>query len=231
MHQAKNMNEQQFAEWNERMAHEFDPDLYHRSSTGIVRWVEGCRVKKLLQLLGVERHHSVLEVGVGAGNILEQVKSAKRTGVDLSEFLLSKAKERLGPDASLILGDAERLTDLLQKNSFDRVYCSEVLEHVQNPEKVMEQMAAVVKKDGIVVVSVPNEGTINALKGFLKKIGLFRILLPNVADHMEDEWHLHVFSKKYLVEIATPYFEIEKIARVPYPFLPIRLVAKLRLKR
>ena len=224
------MTEAEFAAWNEKMAQEFDPDLYHRSSTGIVRWVEGCRVKKLLKMLGAETHHTVLEVGVGAGNILEQIASKSRTGIDLSEFLLKKARARLGPDAVLIQGDAESLTDHLKPQSFDRVYCSEVLEHVQHPEIVMQQMATVVRQDGIVVVSVPNEGAINALKGFLKKIGLFRILLPNVADHMEDEWHLHVFSKKYLKEIATPHFHIDSIARVPFPFLPIRLVAKLRPK-
>ncbi len=230
MHEASKMTETEFAAWNENMAHEYDPDLYHRSSTGIVRWVEGCRVKKLLKMLGVRPTDSVLEVGVGAGNILEQINAAERTGIDLSVFLLNKAKERLGSQAVLIEGDAEKLTDHLQPRSFDRIFCSEVLEHVQHPEKAMQQMATVIKSDGVVVVSVPNEGAINALKGFLKKIGLFRILLPHVADHMEDAWHLHIFSKKYLVQIATPYFHIEKIAAVPYPFLPIRLVAKLRPK-
>lgn len=230
MHEAAHMTEEEFAAWNERMAHEYDPDLYHRSSTGIVRWVEGCRVKKLLQMLGAAPGHSVLEVGVGAGNILEQIDAEKRTGIDLSVFLLEKARTRLGDGVVLVEGDAERLTDHLPPRSFDRVYCSEVLEHVQHPEKAMQQMAAIIKSDGIVVVSVPNERAINALKGFLKKIGLFRILLPHVADHMEDAWHLHIFSRKYLEQIAAPYFHIERIVAVPFFFLPIRLVARLRPK-
>src|SRR5262249_7069521 len=39
--------------------------------------------------------------------------------------------------------------------SFDTVICVQVLEHTPNPQAVLNEMARVVKKDGIVVVSVP----------------------------------------------------------------------------
>ncbi len=224
------MDEQEFAAWNERMAYKFDPDQFHRESGFIVRWIERCRVKTLLKFLGARPEHSVLEVGVGAGNILEQVRSDHRTGIDLSEHFLLRSRERLGPSVTLVRGDAEKLTDSLPLHAYDRVYCSEVLEHVQHPEKAMEEMAKVVKPDGIVVVTVPNEAIIDWIKTFLKAVGLFRILLPTVADK-GNEWHLHTFHRAMLEEVIKPWFTIEKIVVIPLPFLPLRFVAKLRPKK
>ncbi len=228
---ATSMNKDEFSAWNERMAHEYDPEQYHASTNPIVRFVERKRVECILRLMDARPEHRVLEVGVGAGNILEQVHSEHRVGLDLSPFLLEKAKKRLGPSVSLLLGDAEALHQFVQPGSFDRIYCSEVLEHVQHPENVLSEMAAALKPDGRVVVSVPNEGMINTLKGILKSLGVFRLLFPTMADHMEDEWHLRSFDRILLRQLASSCFVIESIQSVPFCFLPIRLVAKLRLKQ
>lgn len=227
---AASMNKEEFAKWNEQMAHDYDPEQYHASPNPIVRFVERKRVQCILRLLGAAPEHRVLEVGVGAGNILVQVHARDLVGLDLSSFLLEKARKRLGPDATLILGDAEHLRAHVAPHSFDRIFCSEVLEHVQHPDVVLSEMADAIKADGIVVVSVPNERTINRIKAILKSLGIFRILFPTMADHMEDEWHLRSFDRAMLRDLASARFDIETIKAVPFPFLPIRLVAKLRPK-
>lgn len=230
-HRAQSMTDEEFAAWNEQMAKEYDPDLYHRSENRIVRWVEGRRVTRLLSLLDVRPEHRVLEVGVGAGNILEKVNAKERAGIDLSEHLLVKARARLGQQVHLLHGNAEELGTLIQPHSFDRVYCSEVLEHVQHPERVLQGMSDCLTENGIAVVSVPNESFINFLKGTLKSLQLFRILFPNMADHMEDEWHVHVFGRDLLNRLCSRAFTVEQIVAVPFWFLPIRLVARLHPKR
>jgi 2-polyprenyl-3-methyl-5-hydroxy-6-metoxy-1,4-benzoquinol methylase len=230
-HHAQSMTDEEFAAWNEQMAKEYDPDLYHRSENRIVRWVEGRRVARLLSLLDVQPDHRVLEVGVGAGNILEKVQAKERAGIDLSEHLLTKAKARLGSQVHLMKGNAEALETIVQPRSFDRIYCSEVLEHVKNPDRVLQGMAYALHDEGVAVVSVPNESFINLLKGILKSLRIFKLLFPNMADHMEDEWHVHVFGRAMLRRLCSQEFEIERIVTVPFPFLPIRLVAKLHPKR
>lgn len=229
-HSTTRMTDEEFAAWNERMAHTYDPEQYHESGNPIVRWIERRRVARLLKLLAPRLEHRVLEVGVGAGNILEQVRSKKRAGIDLSQFLLTKAARRLGPDVQLMHGDAERLREHVDARSFERVFCSEVLEHVRHPEKVLQGIADVLTDDGIAVVSVPNEHVINRLKSILKAMGLFRLLFPGMADHMEDEWHVHVFGKAMLLDLCSKAFFVERIDAVPFSFLPIRLVARLRPK-
>ena len=230
MHHAHDLSGDEFKKWNEEMAHAYDPDTYHESSNRIVSWVERRRVKTLLSMLKAGPEHSVLEVGVGAGNILARVRAKSRAGIDLSGFLLTKARLRLHPEDVLIEGDAEKLTDHFPPASFDRVFCSEVLEHVQHPDRVLGQMARVVKPDGIVVVSVPNERTINRIKNILKSLGVFRLLFPHMADHMEDEWHVHVFDEALLRGLAEKDFTVKRMAYVPSPLLPIRLVAELSVR-
>lgn len=228
MHKAQQYNKQQFRDWNEQMAKEYDPDHYHESSSGIIAWIEGRRVRTILRMLNARKSDRLLEVGVGGGNILVQVKSDHLAGIDISPYLLEKARKRLGSHVALIEGDAENLEQHFAPGSLDKVFCSEVLEHVQRPDRVLQQMAQVLKIDGIAVVSVPNEAVINNLKSLLKKLGVFRILFPQVADHMEDEWHLTQFSKSLLRDLSEQDFIVERIRAVPFFFLPIRYVAMLR---
>lgn len=225
---ARSLPKEDFRRWNEDMAKTYDPDTYHRSSNGFIAWVERCRVRALLRLLAVRPEHRVLEVGVGAGNILEQIHTARRTGIDLSQFLLDKAHQRLGDSVTLIEGDVEELDRHFPACSFERVFCSEVLEHVQHPDTVLAQMARVVTADGIVVVSVPNEEFINRIKSLLSVTGILGRLFPRVPERMEDAWHLHAFSRSLLTSLAGRRFLIERIEAVPSRFLPIRFVARLR---
>ncbi len=230
MSKAAQMNREEFRLWNEEMAKRYDPEHYHESQQGFIRWVERSRVRTLLHLLEIHPSHRVLEVGVGAGNILEKVDAAERVGMDLSTFLLAKARKRLGESVSLLQGDAEELTRSFPRACFDRVYCSEVLEHVQHPDRVLAGIAAVLRPDGIAVVSVPNERVINRYKAFLHRLGLLRLFFPHIPVHMEDEWHVHVFDRSLLLRLSSEYFTVAQVAAVPSPLLPLRYVVKLRPK-
>ena len=95
-------NQDNFAAWNEEMAQRHDPDLYHTQSPLPIRLIERRRVQVIINLLKVQQEHRILEVGCGAGNVLEQVGPSKRIGVDISTFLLGKSQQRLGSNASLV---------------------------------------------------------------------------------------------------------------------------------
>lgn len=222
--------DQEFFEWNEAMAEKYNPDAYHESSNAIVRWIERTRVKKIIQFLDATPNTRTLEVGVGAGNILAQIPGGQRAGLDLSPSLLAIARRRL-PHAALYEGDAEAFPELVRNQRFDRVFCSEVLEHVRHPERVVAEMRRVIAPNGVVVISVPNEKFINAVKGFLLKLRIFRTLFPNVSIKMDDEWHLHTFDRALLRKTVGDQFVIERIDAVPFSFFPIRLVARLHSSR
>lgn len=227
------VDRENFAAWNEEMVRQFNPDAYHNHPSPVVRMVEALRVRALLSMLAAAPRHRVLEVGCGAGNILAKLRSTDLHGIDISDLMVESAKARLGKRATIVKGDAEHLP--YPDRHFDRVYCSEVLEHVLDPEAVMKEMRRVVADDGVVAVSVPNEAFINGVKRVLFKTGpLGRLLLGageggyESVERMDDAWHLHAFDRAMLERIASPYFVIDEVVAIPTPVTPIRFAARLR---
>ena len=119
--------------------------------------------------------------------------------------------------------------------SFDKVYCSEVLEHVLDPRAVVAEMARVVKPAGTVVISIPHEKLIDFVKGLLLKVGIFHRMLNNrkgygsVPEKMTDEWHLHQFGLPLLHKTVAGIVTIEKLSGAPARFFPLRYVARCRV--
>lgn len=54
-------------------------------------------------------------------------------------------------------GDAQRISDYLPQESFDTVYSSHCLEHMQDPEAALRQWWSLVKPGGFLVTVVPHE--------------------------------------------------------------------------
>lgn len=99
----------------------------------------------------------VLEVGVGTGLSLEHYKSDLRvTGIDFSVDMLSKARSKvnrmkLGHIVALRQMDARMLD--FPDASFDIIAAMHVLSVVPEPEKVMAEIARVLKPGGRVVIT------------------------------------------------------------------------------
>lgn len=227
--------QEQFNEWNEEMAHKYDPETYHLHSNFLIRWIERRRVKTILKFLNTDLHDKVLEIGCGAGNILEQIPSRHLYGIDLSTFLIKKSQRRLAShqQAILALSNAEQLP--FAKGRFCKLVCSEVLEHVSNPRQVIREMARVATSDAVLVISVPNEAWIDYVKNIIRKLGLGEWLLKggdgsyNSPEQMTDEWHLHSFDLTLLTEISTNILVIRQTKAIPSSFLPLRYVAQCQL--
>ena len=98
-----------------------------------------------------------LELGCGTGIFLEKVSStgAGLVGLDLSADLLSKARERLGGARNVVLhrGDAERLP--YAASSFDTVYGSSVLHHL-DLDRALGEVFRVLRPGGRCVFTEPN---------------------------------------------------------------------------
>lgn len=222
-------NETDFAQWNEEMAYKYDPEAYHLRSNFLIRWIERRRVNAILRFLNIKSQDSVLEIGCGAGNILEQIKSHQLHGIDLSTFLLKKSQQRLAfCQAKLAQANAERLPFVNRR--FSKLVCSEVLEHVANPRRVIAEIARVAEANSVIVISVPNEFWIDRVKGIIRRLGLARWLLQgnkgsyNSPDQMTDEWHLHSFDLALLEEVSKNILVIQQTKAVPLSLIPLRYV-------
>jgi ubiquinone/menaquinone biosynthesis C-methylase UbiE len=230
--QPKFNSESEFMRWNEDMAQKYDPEAYHLRSNFLIRWIERRRVKEIIKLLDINQHNEVLEVGCGAGNVLEKIPSTYLHGIDLSSSLLIKSKYRLAKrSASLILANAENLP--YPRNYFTRLFCSEVLEHVVEPAKVINEMIRVAQPDALFVISVPNEKLIDWVKNMIRKFHIDRWLMKGnqISDYtspnkMTDEWHLHSFDIHILRALLEPNLKIRIIKSIPFKIFPLRYVVQ-----
>ncbi len=100
-----------------------------------------------------------LEVGCGTGRISTGVASYTENievkGVDISGNMLAVAKkiadqERVGHKVSFEIADAKKLP--FEDNTFDSVFCHNMLHHIPEPLPVLKEMTRVVKKDGAFLV-------------------------------------------------------------------------------
>lgn len=226
---------EEFKEWNERMVRKYDPDGLHHHPNPFISFVERKRVNAILKFLNCVEGETILEIGCGAGNILEKIPKTKLFGVDLSLFILNKAKKKLKGMAFLFQGDAQNLP--CKDKIFSRIICSEVLEHLIDPLDALQEMKRVLKPYGIAIVSVPNEFLINRIKRILIQLKIFHWFSKRVGEYqdiperMDDEWHLHVYYLDGWLKLIKKFFKVRSIRRVPFFWLPIRFVILIeRLK-
>jgi len=213
------------ARWNERMVQKYDPDAYHQHQNPVIRWIEARRVGEVMRHIPGENDPRILEVGCGGGNVLDRVPAKRLYGMDLSRFILYKAKERLGNRASLLCGAAERLP--FRDGAFDCVFCTEVIEHTLDPSVIMGEMLRMLRPGGVLILSVPNEGLIDRLKRLISRLGFYRLFFTSgdFASPVDNEWHLHDFDRKFLTQVIGPNLEGARIIAIPFFILPLRFVA------
>lgn len=181
------------------------PTPYER---GIARWFELARVRAVRSLAGVTPGDAVLEVGCEAGTLLASLPRSRRTaGADISRRALEDARERfalLRQPVELYQVDAEKGL-AFAPGEFDVIVCSEMLEHVADPRAVLGHIRALCTPTTRVVVSVPIEAPKVRAKQLLHRVGLLRLIAPNIEPG-QSEWHEHAFSPRMLDDIARESF-------------------------
>lgn len=97
---------------------------------------------------------NILDLGCGEGSIisaiLKKYSNKKITGVDISPRRINSLKEKF-PKQTFICGDI--CSTKLKKNSFNLVMSTQVIEHVKDDKKMVEEMNRLLKKGGFLHVS------------------------------------------------------------------------------
>lgn len=103
------------------------------------------------RFLGIVKKFSegkVLEVGCGTGHVQSRLKNV--VGMDITLSMLKKNRN------NVVCADAHSIP--FKDGTFDVVYSIDVIEHVQNPGKMIGECKRVLKKNGILILTTPNGG-------------------------------------------------------------------------
>lgn len=111
---------------------------------------------KMLDTLNSHNVRSVLDVGCGEGRNLVALADAGFTaaGVDIAPTGLARAVNLVHGKSFLLEGDSVDLP--FASDSIDAVTCIDVIGHVDNPRNVLDEIARVLKKDGLLIVNLFN---------------------------------------------------------------------------
>jgi ubiquinone/menaquinone biosynthesis C-methylase UbiE len=208
-------------QWNDTFACEYDIDKYYARSGFFIRWIEKIRLGCIQKLLNAQPNDRVLEVGCGGGHVLRMFPECKLTGVDVSGEMLAKARRNLnGYPVRLLKGELAVLD--LPERSFDRIICTEVLEHVVDPDALLADIRRLLAPGGRVVVTFPNDAMVNRLKALIRATGL-TILPPfRQISWGGDQYHLHVWRVREMRDLLTRYFNVADVRFAPTRVLPVR---------
>jgi methionine biosynthesis protein MetW len=168
----------------------------------------------------------LLDVGCGDGTftvLLKEAINAKEVfGIDLAEEAVAVAQRR---GIKAIQVDIDESPFPFDNAYFDVVYCGEIIEHLFNPDHLLEEVHRVLKPKGTALISTPNLGgwpnRIALLFGYQpyptavspKYEGAGKLLIKRA----EGQWgHIRVFTAGAFKELLRlHHFEIKRLVGCP----------------
>lgn len=134
------------------------------------------RTRRFLKAISRFHKPKILEIGMGQGRFLKKIiefrPDAKLFGIDISEMAIESAKNEPLFKGTFLVGNAENLP--FSKTSFDVVVIMDVLEHVNNPKKVISEINRVLKPNGIFHFYVPCENQPFTIDWLLRRLGIMK---------------------------------------------------------
>ena len=156
----------------------------------------------------------VLEIGCACGATLREIgarsPSARLYGVELNE----KAAGIAAPYATILSMDVECLDPSQVAERFDYIVMGDVIEHLQNPWKAIENMRELLAPGGEVIASIPNVAHISTFYGLLSGCWTYEDM------GILDRTHFRFFTKKEIIKLfQEAQFDIQdmRYVTVPYP--------------
>ena len=146
---------------------------------------------------------TVLDIGCGAGSLAKKlvVKNKIVDGISISPDELNEAKQFL---RNVYLYNLENgLPPEIVKDTYDYVICSHILEHIAYPEKLLNDIKQALKKDGFLIVALPN------VFHYKTRLQLLKGNFPKEDAGIWDYTHVRWYSYKSAVETLSEYFTVE----------------------
>lgn len=190
------MNNQTYKDVYENASIEYSPEdgeCYYRHDRVF-------NVRHLVNMAG-KRGQIILDAGCGNGwQIAPCVEGNHVYGLDISKANIRKATAK---GINAVLHDVEYPFPF-EDGFFDVVVCSEVLEHLFSPEKVLQEIHRVLKNSGRCIITVPNLYCLRNRFSILTGRGC------KLVEYPDNQYHIRLFSLDGMIRILKRTgFEIE----------------------
>lgn len=169
------------------------------------------------RILALPRGLRLLDLGAAGGHLGRAVRAhcAYLAGVEPDRSLPASAREGY---------DDWRAMDALSAGEWDEPFdiavCADVLEHLENPERMLERIHDWLKRDGVLLVSLPNIA--NASIRLALMFGHFRYTDRGILDRSHLSFYTRSSARRLLEESGFRVAAVEPTA-MPYelalPFL------------
>lgn len=160
---------------------------YHKTSqyTGKIESKQRRAKKRIKSVMKYTKGDSFIDIGCNAGFAAEAARTLglEANGIDLDQTAIDVAREYY-PKVSFQAMSIQELAET--GNSYDIIYCSEVIEHLPRVDDFVSALYKVLKKDGVILLTTPDIEHYSIVK---KKLDWDAVRPPE---------HLLYFSKKSL---------------------------------
>ena len=149
----------------------------------------------------------VLDIGCGRGLFLDVMRNGgwDAVGTELNKETASYATKVYGLE--VVTGDL--IKHKLDEESLDAININQVLEHLKNPNEVLLECRRLLRRGGLLLISVPD---LRSLQFVIGKENWFLLDLP---------FHLFHFTEEGLVGLLKTHgFEIRRIKRFSKEYSP-----------
>jgi len=167
---------------------------------------------QIIKMTNADKNACVLDYGCGTGILLEDLvkKYSQVYGIDVSPDMIKRIKINNNNLKSINVTCGENLP--FKDNFFNVIFCRGSLHHVENLEKGISEIFRVLKNEGELILSEPNNDSLI--------LRIPRKFYVKHSDHFDHEHHA-LESKSLIKLLENKKFEFKKLKRFVFFAFPI----------
>jgi ubiquinone/menaquinone biosynthesis C-methylase UbiE len=168
-----------------------------------------------------QQQQSILDAGLGPGDLLADMPQFNRYGVDITLDYLKIAKSK---NINVAMAKIEELP--FHNEFFSTVVACDVLEHVQRLDLCIEQMMRVLKPGGFMILRIPNDENLDSYlsdNSPYSHIHLRQFSLTSLRLLLEKCFELKFIESKYVGYYFTSFSQM----KYQFPSSTSGLITKL----
>lgn len=128
-----------------------------------------------------------LIVGTGTSRLTFR-KTEEIVGIDINRLYLQVLKRRSARSYQFCVADATNLP--FKDQTFEEIICKDVLEHISNANKAVEEMCRVLKEGGLLILQIPRAESEYFLSSYFSPY----------KKYITGKVHKHIFTNIWLPE-------------------------------